>query len=195
MSAIDYLVNHGRSAFLGRFRNRTEQSFAYGDGVVVRTARGIEAGVVLSEAPARFAHLLGENGVAEILRPLADDDRRCEAELIDRANALLHDAQAAADQLGLPVSIVDLEILLAGSPAVLHVLPFDDCDLTALATSLSERHGLLFTIQDLRQKTADEPEGCGKPGCGSTGGGCGSCGTGGCSTGSCSAGAVKSADH
>ncbi len=196
-TASEYLVNHGHAAFLGRFRNGANTSYSRGDRVVVRSARGIEAATILSEAAPRFARLIGIGFDGEILRPLTHEDRRQEENLRDRALCLLGEIEDEANESGLPVLVLDLEILLEGSPAILQVLPSEDTDLTPLIERLTEKHQLPFVVHDVRTKSVEpEPEGCGKPGCGSSGGGCTSCGTGGgCSTGGCSSGKVKSAEE
>ena len=96
---------------------------------------------------------------------------------------------------------MDVELLCDGT-AILHGLPWAECDATPLFEELSARFGVSVRLLDLSQIPTPTPEpssgGCGKPGCGSEAGGCstGSCGTGGgCSTGSCSKGSVKSADE
>src|SRR5207253_6390976 len=101
-------------------------------------------------------------------------------------------------ELGLPLTFIDAEMLLDGS-AILHGLPWAECDATPLFEELSTQFGMTVRFLDLaRSPIATEepaPAGCGKPGCGSESGGCTSCSTGGCSTGSCSKGKVKTASE
>ena len=199
MVPVEYLVNHGRAAFLGRFVNRAGAQFAHSDRVILRSPRGLETGTVLGEASPRFAHLVGPEISGELLRPMTGDDERREFEFLALAERIRDDAQAMADSSMLPVAFLDAEILFEGDRAVLHALPLGASDLTAIAEALSKRHALQCLIQNLHQ--AKEPEaaedhGCGKSGCGGGSGGCSSCGTkGGCSTGSCSSGKVKNAEE
>src|SRR5258708_2489841 len=191
----EYIVNHGRAAFLGRFVNRSGSAFERDDRVVLHTARGLETGVVLSDSSPGFSHLVGVCS-GDLIRAMTDADERREAECVALAQELLADSQARADSLGLAASFLDAEVLLDGERAILHVLPFAETDLSALAESLADRHRISVQFLDLRHTPAKEAEGCGKPGCGSSAGGCNSCGTGGgCSTGSCSKGSVKNADE
>jgi hypothetical protein len=185
-----YLVQYGKSGFVGRFRPADAEPHARGERVVVRSRRGLELGTVLCEPADRFD--APDDG--DLVRRAADDEAGPgEA----RASELLAAAQARAGELGLPLAIVDAEILLDGS-AVLHGLPWAECDATALFEELSARFGGPVRLLDLSRGPVanDEPaHGCGKPGCGSESGGCSSCGTGGgCSTGSCSRGSAASAD-
>jgi hypothetical protein len=192
MNATEYLVKYGRAAFLGRFGNASRIAFGHGDRVVLRTGRGLQIGAVLSEATPRFANLVAEAAEGDIVRAVTREDEHQEAELAQLARRLLSDAQDISESLQLPLTILDLEMPLDGTSAVLHVLPNDDSELAGLAEALSLRHGISFAILDLRRKPAVADEGCGKPGCGSTGGGCSSCGSGGgCSTGNCSRGAAS----
>lgn len=184
-----YLVQYGKCGFVGRFRPAGAEPHARGDRVVVRSRRGLELGIVLCEPAARFD--APDDG--DLVRPATDADAVTES----RGAELLAAAQARVDELGLPLVLVDAEVLLDGS-AVLHALPWAECDATPLFEELTTRFGGPVRLLDLSRGEAakDEPsKGCGKPGCGSESGGCSSCGTGGgCSTGSCSRGSVKSAD-
>jgi hypothetical protein len=185
-----YLVQYGKSGFVGRFRPASAGPHARGDRVVIRSRRGLELGTVLCEPAPRFD--APDDG--DLVRGATDDEIE---PLETRGAGVLAAAQAKADELGLPLALVDVEILLDGS-AVLHGLPSAECDATALFEELSERFGCPVRLLDLSrgEVAKDEPaHGCGKPDCGSDAGGCSSCGTGGgCSTGSCSRGSVKSAD-
>ncbi|MCE9532021.1 MAG: hypothetical protein K8T89_12980 [Planctomycetes bacterium] len=194
MVAVEYLVNHGASASLGRFANSTGLPFVHGDSVVVRSGRGVEAATILAEATTRFGKLIGDSVSGTILRALSSQDEQRFREQSSRAHEFLADAQSTVDSMGLALSILDVEILLDGEQAILHAIPFAEDDLTPLLDDLSHRHGIHFTLCDMRRlpTSAVEPEGCGKPGCGSEKGGCTSCSTsgGGCSTGSCSKGSA-----
>ena len=193
--ASEYLVNYGRTAFLGRFVNRADTAFERGERVVVQSVRGLEAGIVLREATPQFAHLVGIPS-GDLLRRFADDDLIGENNNRRAAADLILDAQATADSLGLSLAVLDAEILLDASAAFLHILPLADCDPTPLSERLSRRHGFAVSFQDPRYAAAPEPTGgCGKPGCGSSSGSCGDCSSGGCSTGSCSSGKVKNAEE
>jgi hypothetical protein len=86
--------------------------------------------------------------------------------------------------LGLPVELVDVDVLLDGQRAVLHQARPQDCDAEPLWSALSRRHDLEVTLQDLAGPVSNDAEGgCGRPDCGHGHGGCTSCSSGGCSTG------------
>jgi len=187
MTTGDYLVNYGVSSHLGRFTNPSGHAYAHGDAVVVESPRGLESAVVLAEHRGQFEKIPS----GQIVRSLTVEDRE---HLKDQANRR-GDLLAAAEQATPGLVLVDLEILLDDTEAILHAIPLSDDDVTPILDALSATHQIPFRLLDLRQKPIVEEAGCGKPGCGSSKGGCTSCSTsgGGCSTGSCSKNEAKSA--
>jgi hypothetical protein len=187
------LVQYGRLGFLAE----AACGFATtrGDRLVVRTERGLELGTVLA-SKVTSAGMNSAARSSEIVRlaTLADLAAAEQNEAFGRT--ILEGAEAA----GLPIAFIDVEVNLDRTGAVLHALPYDVCDASAVLASLSDRFDLSVRLLDLsRDKhTPDPPDPekmtCGKPDCG-TGSGCSSCSTGGCSTGSCSKGNVKSAEE
>ena len=187
MSDLEYLVTYGQGAYLGRFR--AAERYRRGDAVVVRSARGVEFGSVLELALTQSVDRAGE-----VLRPAGPEDESVAFRCRERANIIVVDAQAAAQEHGLPLLFLDGEVLLDGSQAILQAVHWADCDATPLFAELSAKYGLAVKLADLT--TAPKPAAGGCATCGSEKSGCDSCGTGGgCSTGSCSKGSVKSADE
>jgi hypothetical protein len=186
-----YLVQYGRSGFVGRFQADAGAQFARCDRVVIRGPRGVEIGTVLCVPSEPFAEPAADG---ELLRAVSDADEA----LAIRLDALGPPLLSAADRTGLPVAFVDIELTLDGT-AILHGLPWAECDAAPVLTELATRFSVCVQLLDLSRSLAtnDTPDhaGCGKPGCGSESGGCTACGTGGCSTGSCSRGKVGSADE
>lgn len=188
-----YLVQYGRSAFVGRFVASPTESYERGDRVIIRSVRGVELGTVMCLASERFSRRFEAASSAPILRHATDADREGSESL---ASTIFHDAEQLVEHAGLSVTVLDAEVLLEEGPVILHVLPWAECDLDPLLDELSYQYSRPFWILDVsRTPISSEPQvGCGKTGCGSSGGGCTSCGTGGgCSTGGCSRGSVKSA--
>lgn len=181
------LVQYGKLGFLAR----AACGFAIerGHRVVIGTARGLDLGTVLNEDCRTSS---GEQ--CEMIRAAAMADLAAAEQNEEFASEIL----TAAEQSGLPVAFIDIEVSLDRTGAVLHALPFAECDASPLLAELSDRFGLSVRLLDLsRTKGFTDPPDpekmtCGKPDCG-TGSGCSSCSTGGCSTGSCSKGSVKSA--
>lgn len=183
----DYLVQYGTAAFVGRFT--ADNDLSRGASVVVRSPRGLELGSVLCESKSTFD--LG--GV--ILRTAASDDERDRVAANELAGRIL-DAANLTDQA---VAFLDCEVTLDRRGAILHALPWGECQLDELLADLSGRFGSAVRLHDIsRTETRTDPvepkTTCEKPGCGTAEGGCSSCSTGACGTGSsCSKGKVESA--
>lgn len=179
------LLQYGRTAFVGRFAADTAPD--RGACVVVKSARGVELATVLGPLEDRFADQLDEDGT--VLRVATSEDLSAARTADELADAIL--AAATSDQ----ITFLDCEVTLDRRGAVLHAVPWGECNVDPLLADLSERFGLSVRLFDLSRMsvTADPPEPkttCEKPDCG-TGGGCGT--DGGCSTGGCSRKQVKSA--
>jgi hypothetical protein len=188
------LVQFGVSGFVGRFRSDAG-TVARGESVVVRSPRGLELGTALGDLADRYANQLDESAGGELLRTATDDDLAD----ADAARQLGRQLLAFADESSQPVAFLDAEVTLDRRGAVLHALPWGECDLDPLLADLSDRFGLAVRMMDLRRTptVSDPPEpktSCG-PDCGTKDCSSGGCGPekGGCSTGSCSKGSVKSA--
>ena len=197
-SVKPYLIQFGRTAFVGRFENRSGVHLERNQSVVIKTARGLELGTVLCPVGERFSKSLELTG-GEIIRPSTADDRTTANRVADLAATIL----ARAEQLTSlePISLVDAEATLDSACVALHIIPFAECDLQPFLQRLSDEFQTTVTLHDITRggSLPDAPDaveaGCGKPNCGSESGG-GGCGTGGgCSTGSCSRGKVKSAEE
>lgn len=193
MTPAEYLVHHGAGGHLGRFRAATPTALARGVAVVVRGRRGLELGEVLCAAEGKA--VLPDPYVGELLRRATTDDLTAADRQREFGHRLCADAERLAAEAGLPLAVVDLEVLLDDRQAVLHVLRLGPCNEGPLLAELGERHGLIVRLYDLAETPPAVPDaadhledvGCGKENCGSGAGGCDSCGSG-CS--SCSSGAA-----
>ena len=179
------LLQYGRSAFVGRFA--ADIAADRGACVVVQSARGVELATVLGPIDDRFATQLDEDG--RVLRLATEQDHADARSANELADAILQAATSDA------VTFLDCEVTLDRRGAVLHAVPWGECDLDPLLAELSDRFGLSVRLLDVSRMsvTADPPEPkttCDKPDCG-TGGGCGT--SGGCSSGGCSRKQVKNA--
>lgn len=186
-ASYSLLVQYGRTAFVGVFTSNEPLRAERGSTVVVRTPRGLELGTVLCEPNAGYAALAEAGG--DFIRLAAHNDSTSEAQRLELLEAAQRQLEAE------PVVVLDAELLFDGTNAILHVLPWADCNLDDALETLSRE--FLLTIKALDHnrlpKLADQPEksSCGSGGCGTKEGGCS---TGGCSSGSCSRSQVKSAD-
>jgi len=185
MDVREYLVSYGTAGEFGRFRPARPLACRRGDRVVVRSHRGLELGVLLCEATPGHAHFLPNTSVGQLVRPAGPDDERQADQAAGRAGDLFDDARRLAAELGLPLEVLDVEVLLDGEQVILHHLPWGEFDERDLVAGLSRRHGLRVRLHSLRTtEPAEEEHGCGRPDCGrKEGGGCSTCGSGGgCST-------------
>jgi hypothetical protein len=201
MMSAEYLVHHGAGGHLGRFRAAAPAAFARGDAVVVRGLRGLELGEVLCAAEGKAA--LPDPYVGDLLRRATADDLAAADRRREFGQRLCADAERLAAERGLPLAVVDLEVLLDGRQAILHVLRLGPCNEGPLLAELGERHGLIVRLFDLTETPAAAPDaadhledlGCGKENCGSGAGGCDSCGSGGSAHGGCSSCSSGAADE
>jgi PSP1 C-terminal conserved region len=186
---LEYLLSYGLAGDFGRFRANKPLACGRGDRAVVRTHRGLEMGRVLREATPRHANFLPNTTVGALLRLASPEDNGTAERLRERGQRLFEHGRRLANELQLPLEVIDAEVLLDGEHGVLHLLRFADCDVRPFVSSLSTEHALHILLTDLGRPGAsigeqeEEHAGCGREGCGEGAGGCGSCGTGGC--GSC----------
>ena len=197
-ASSEYLVSYGKSGEFGRFTAVEPLACRRGDALVIETNRGLEWGQVIRSAGPEHARLLGGDPDGRIVRHPTTGDRQDRERLKQQGQQVFLESRARTLRLGLPLEIVDAEILLDGREAVLHVLRWGDAELHQLTDALAQTHGLHTVVHDLALPASkDEPEvtseveqGCGSGGCGSGGCGSGGCSSGGC--GSCSSGGCSS---
>jgi hypothetical protein len=182
LPSCEYLVTHGKSGGFGRFAAAQPLACERGERVVVRSSRGLELGMVLCGTTPRHARLLGATAVGELLRPATADDEAAAARLDHLGQQLFADGRRLAAELGIPLEVLDVEVLLDGRQAIVQHLCPDHCDPGSFVEALLRCHRLDIRLENLAAPVAPEEEhgGCGKPDCGREGdAGCTSCGTGG----------------
>ncbi len=190
MQSQEYLVSYGLAGEFGRFRASAPLALCRGERVVVRSPRGVEIAEVLREATPRHAQFLPNTSVGQLLRSLTSEDERTEINCRSRGQQLFERGRRLADELKLPLELLDVELLLDSQHALLHHLRWADADVRPFVSTLSREFELHITLVDLTgpkdttdHEDTEEPHGCGRPDCGRTeGGGCSTCGSGGCGT-------------
>jgi hypothetical protein len=191
---LEYLLSYGLAGDFGRFRSARPLACRRGDRAVVRTPRGLEVGRVMRPATPRHASFLPNTSVGQLVRLAGREDEEADERMRRRGHELFARAGRLAAQLGLPVEVLDAEVLLDGQHGVLHHVRWDDCDVRPFVSTLSREFDLHLTLTDLTGPRLPEPaeeegHGCGREGCGA--GKCGSCASGGCSTCGSAAGDLK----
>jgi len=191
MSPSEYIVAHGCSGSLGRFREANGLAIGRGDHVVIRSRRGLELGTVLG-LPTRAS--LPDEFVGELIRNASPTDRQLADRQAVVARKLCSDADQWIADHQLPFTVLDAEVFLDDRSAILHGLSLLPCDPSALLEQLGITHNLIVRLYDLADESptpapaADHEESfkCDKPDCGEgkcddggTGGGCSSCSAGG----------------
>ncbi len=188
MNDLEYLLSYGRLGDFGRFRSGKPLPLRRGDRAVLRTHRGLEVGEVLREATPRHAAFLPNTSVGQLLRLLTPADAETAARCGERAQALFGQASQLGQDLGLPLEVLDAEVLFDAEHGVVHLLRWDECDVRPFVSTLSREFTLHVSLADLTRPAVvhaeEEHTGCGEEGCGGgncsscgTGGGCGTCGT------------------
>ena len=189
MDHLEYLLSYGLAGDFGRFRAARPLGCRRGDRAVVRSHRGLEVGEVLREATPRHAAFLPNTTVGQLLRLAGPDDDNAADQMRERGRRLFERGRRLAEELRLPLELIDAEVLLDGDHAVLHLLRSADCDVRPFVSAVSREFEMHVLLTDLGRPAASEPPeeehaGCGREGCGEGAGGCGSCGAGG-GCGSC----------
>ncbi len=190
MEAEEYLASFGLSGEFGRFRTTTPLQLHRGERVVVRGPRGIEIAEILRQATPRHAHFLPNTSIGQLLRRLTQADEQNENVMRLRAQQLFERGGLLAAEMGLPLMLLDVEVLLDGEHAVLHQLRGGDADVRPFVSMLSREFAMHITLVDLSRdregassEESDEHASCGRPDCGRReDGGCSTCSSGGCSS-------------
>jgi hypothetical protein len=182
----EYLLSYGVAGDFGRFRPLRPLALGRGDRAVVRSHRGLELAEVLCPARPGHARFLPNTTVGTLLRPATPEDEAAALTMRERGQRLFEDGRLLAAELGLPLAVLDAEVLLDGEHGVVHHLSWGAFDERDMVSALSRRHDLRLALHGLHTAGAAEEadeHGCGREGCGRTaGGGCDTCGSGGCGT-------------
>src|SRR5689334_5925688 len=128
MEAEEYLASFGLSGEFGRFRTTIPLHLRRGERVVVRGARGVEIAEVLRPATSRHAQFLPNTSVGQLLRRLSPADEHSEDAMRLRSQQIFDRGGELAAEMGLPLILLDVEVLLDGEHAVLHQLRGEDAD-------------------------------------------------------------------
>ena len=177
-----HLVRVGALGHVGRFTAVDATSYPRAARVVVRTARGLEIGEILStahDAPPR-----GQSD-GSILRGMTVEDDLLQARLEKNRQEAFSACSERIRRSGIPATLVDVEHLFDGRSLFFYFLGQTPPEMEAMADELAEVYD---TAAQFRRFADTVTDGCG-PGCGTaeaTGGGCGSCGTGCAVAGACS---------
>lgn len=169
-----HVVRFGTLGHVGRFSSTADDPHPRGSRVVIQTQRGLETGEVLLAEAVTASQDSSLDGT--LLRLMTVEDELLDARLQENREAAIEKCSARIAELGLSVSLVDVEPLFDGQALVFYFLGEETPELDKLVEELTETYE---TQVQFRRFAQTLEEGCG-PECG-TGTGCGSCASGGCS--------------
>jgi len=176
-----HFVRLGTLGHVGRFTAVDAVAYPRGSRVILRTARGLEIGEVLSPADEPTERGLTDGS---ILRGMTVEDQLLEARLEQKRQ----EAFAACSQLlierGCDAVLLEVEQIFDGQSLYFHFLGTVPPEVEALVAELAETYD---AVAQLKQFGETLEQGCG-PGCGTesaAGHGCSTCSTGCAISGAC----------
>src|SRR4051794_8954640 len=111
MPELEYLLSYGLLGDFGRFRVVRLLPCRRGDRVIARSPRGLEIAEVLRAASPGHALFLPNTSVGQLLRLATPEDEATGRRLRGQAQRLLERGQELTRELGLPLELLDAEIL------------------------------------------------------------------------------------
>lgn len=169
-----HLVRVGALAEIGRFRATDARRYGRGTRVVLETHRGLEVGTVLTAIDSPEASTADDG---TLIRAMTVEDELLRARLESRRQEAFAACQAKIAELGLAVTLLDVEHLFDGQSLVFYFLEEPPAELDAALQTLAETYEATAQLQQFAETLLS---GCG-PDCGTdaaSGHGCDNCSTG-----------------
>ncbi len=164
-----YVVRFGSMRQLGVMSSRSGEEYRRGNTVVLRTPRGTELGQVLCEATDDALAYMDKPANGNILRLETDDDTSEMSHLNIAKENNRRTCQRLIEESGLPMKLVDIEMLLGGERMIVYYVSEDRVDFRELVKQISteiqtriEMHQI--GVRDEARLLADYGD-CGKPVC------------------------------
>ncbi|MGP0070259.1 MAG: stage 0 sporulation family protein [Isosphaeraceae bacterium] len=132
-----YIVRYGEMRVLGVFSAPNSATYCRDTRVIVRTDRGLEAGVVLGEATETAQAALQESGEGQILRTMTVEDEHELLRIAEQARREMDVCQTYVDRLGLEMTLVELERVFGGERLVVYYLAENRVDFRELVRLLA----------------------------------------------------------
>jgi len=165
-----YIVRYGTMRHIGEFTNRGPRRYGRDHEVIVRSDRGVEWGVVLSEATDNSREYMGESAPkGRILRAVSDEDRRSLEEHREREQTDFETCRQMIADAKMQMQLVDVEHIFGGERLVFYYLAEKRVDFRELVKLLAKEFKTRIEmrqigVRDEARLLADYGD-CGKPVC------------------------------
>jgi cell fate regulator YaaT (PSP1 superfamily) len=164
-----YIVRYGAMRMIGVMQPSSDQSYARGTKVIVRTERGLEAGEVLCESSEGLLERLRDPKEGQILRAMTADDANELIRIHEQEKGEFQVCVRCIADVGLDMELVDVEHIFGGERVVVYYLADGRVDFRELVKRLA---GEFQTRIEMRQigvrdeaKLMADYGDCGKPVC------------------------------
>ena len=164
-----YITRYGSMRLLGVLATRSEDQYARGDRVVVRTNRGLETGEVLREASENAIKQMKNPSNGQILRRMSLEDSAELERLQDQQKDYFKRSQQIVARLELKMELAEVEKLFGGERLIIYYISEDRVDFRELVKELAAEFQMRIEmrqigVRDEAKLLADYGD-CGKPVC------------------------------
>jgi cell fate regulator YaaT (PSP1 superfamily) len=164
-----YVVRYGTMRALGVLSVRGDESLERGQKVIARTDRGLEAGEVLCPATEDAVEHLENPPHGQILRRMTAEDLNEWTHIQAQTKDEFETCQRYVSELGLQMSLVDVERVFGGERIVVYYLSEERVDFRELVRKLASEFQTRIEmrqigVRDEAKLLADFGD-CGKPVC------------------------------
>lgn len=164
-----YITRYGSMRLLGVLATRSEDQYARGDRVVVRTNRGLETGEVLREASENAIKQMKSPSNGQILRRMSLEDSAELERLQDQQKDYFKRSQQIVARLELKMELAEVEKLFGGERLIIYYISEDRVDFRELVKELAAEFQMRIEmrqigVRDEAKLLADYGD-CGKPVC------------------------------
>ena len=164
-----YITRYGSMRLLGVLATRSEDQYARGDRVVVRTNRGLETGEVLREASENAIKQMKNPSNGQILRRMSLEDSAELERLQDQQKDYFKRSQQIVSRLELKMELAEVEKLFGGERLIIYYISEDRVDFRELVKELAAEFQMRIEmrqigVRDEAKLLADYGD-CGKPVC------------------------------
>ncbi len=162
-----YVVRCGLMRTLFVMNSRVDQH--RGEIVVARTNRGLERGEVLCEATDRVLSQMNDPPNGNIQRIASAEDEIEYKNILERQKREFGKCRQVIQEMGLPMSLVDLEMILGGEQMMVYYTAEDRVDFRDLVKRLSSEYKTRIEMRQIgardEAKLLADYGDCGKPVC------------------------------